>query len=329
MDKSPFSITVRELMDEFSLILHSGENGLDNPVTTQAINEGSLELAGYFEFLDCNKILVIGTPEISFLRNLSEDVRRLRLTQLMFFPLPAIIFCDRETPKKDFSRIADERAIPLLSTPSPKSSMVQMLHHYLIEKSMPFTTMHGVLVEVYGIGVLLKGKSGIGKSECALELIKRGHRLVVDDVVSIRKVNMKSLIGKPDSLLKHHMEIRGLGIINIKELFGIGAISEQIQIDLIVELEALSPDKSYDRLGVDTVYTDILEVRIPTVNIPVTHGKNTSVIVEVASMNHHLKQQGYHSAHRFLDSLTKRLSRDVPCETPYHGSEQDTGEPQQ
>lgn len=310
-------ISIRDLMDEFAFALHAGKRGLENQITTSAINEGSLELAGYFEFLDCNKLLVIGTPEISFLRNLSEDVRRLRLTQLMFFPLPAIVFCDSQKPKKDFCNIANERNIPLLGTASDKASTVQHLHHFLNERSMPSTTMHGVLVEVYGIGVLLRGKSGIGKSECALELVKRGHRLVVDDVVSIRKNSLYTLVGRPDSLLKHHMEIRGLGIINIKELFGIGAISEQMQIDIIVELEELSPAKAYDRLGVDTVFTDILGVRIPTVNIPVTYGKNTSVIVEVAAMNHHLKQQGYHSANRFLDSLTKRLSRDAA--TPSSG----------
>jgi HPr kinase/phosphorylase len=303
--------TISDIVDKFNLKVISGKSGLSKILTNNHLNMGRLELAGYFEFLDATRIMILGTPELSFLRNLSRDVRRLRLTQLLFYPIPAIILTDGNTPKKDFIDITDKFGIPLLATAECKDKFVLLLSRFLSSSSSPARTMHGVLVEIYGVGVLLQGNSGIGKSECALELIHRGHRLVVDDVVFITRTEDGKLIGRADSLLKHHMEIRGLGIINIKELYGIGAISDFKEIELILVLEKAVPDKIYDRLGIETNYTEILDVNIPTVCIPVMHGKNISVIAEVAAMNHHLKQHGQNAATRFIDKLTERMNKNI------------------
>lgn len=305
-------IKIKDLSRNLSLDIAAGSSGIEGEVANSSINTGGLELAGYYEFLDSTKIMVLGRPEVSFLRNLSRDVRRLRLTQLMFFPIPAIIMTDGIMPKKDFKSIADERQVPVLCSDKAKERLVEELTRHLCDMAMPSTTIHGGLLEVYGIGVLLRGKSGIGKSECALELVKRGHRLVVDDIVFIKKNDGNSLIGRPDSLSRYHMEIRGLGIINIKDLFGIGAISDSKKVELIVNLEELQANKEYDRLGVDSSSTEILGVEVPTVTIPVRHGKNTSIIVEVAAMNHHLKEHGHHSAKRFMEMLTNRISGASP-----------------
>lgn len=306
---------IRDLAKSLSMEVAAGASGIDFEVANSNVNTGGLELAGYYEFLDSTRIMILGMPEISFLRNLSRDVRRLRLTQLMFFPIPAIIMSDGIKPRRDFKTIADGRGVPVLCSKLPKEALVEELGRHLCELAMPSTTIHGVLLEVYGIGVMLRGKSGIGKSECALELVKRGHRLVVDDVVFIRKSDAFSLIGRPDSLSKYHMEIRGLGIINIKDLFGIGAISDSKKVELIVNLEELQANKEYDRLGVDSSSTQVLGVEVPTVTIPVRHGKNTSIIVEVAAMNHHLKEHGHHSAKRFMEMLTTRISGASPKDT--------------
>lgn len=300
--------TVDDLVKKFKLKPIAGFQGLSRVVENTHLNIGRLELAGYFEFLDATRIMVLGTPELSFLRNISVDVRRLRLTQLMFYPIPAIILTDGNVPKKDLLKISDKFNIPLLLSDEKKDDFVRRLSHHLCSCNSPTKTMHGVLVEIYGVGVLLQGNSGIGKSECALELIHRGHRLVVDDVVFISRTEDNKLIGRADSLLKHHMEIRGLGIINIKELFGIGAIADFKEIELIMVLEKTKPDKAYDRLGLETNFTNMLDVNIPTVCIPVMHGKNISVIAEVAAMNHHLKQHGQNAATRFIDKLSERMN---------------------
>jgi HPr kinase/phosphorylase len=269
----------------------------------------SFELAGYFEYFDPNRIQVFGSANCAFLQSLHMDIRKQRLKQLLDYNIPAIIVGSSKELPKYAILYANERNIPIFYSSSKTSEVINIATNYLIEQMAEKITKHGVLVEVYGIGVLILGKSGIGKSECALELVKRGHRLVVDDVVTIRKISSTSLIGFPDDLIKHHMEIRGLGIIDIKELFGISAIAEKKKIELVISFEELETKKEYDRLGLEEQYELVLGIKIPKITIPVTYGKNLSIIVEVSSMHHHLKMLGHNPAKEFMDKLLEKINK--------------------
>ncbi len=250
---------------------------------------------------------MLGNTEISYLFQLSDERLRDNTQKLCSFPISSFVVSKGLTPPAAFLEITEQHAIPVLVSPHQSSTFISLITKFLEERLLPTTHLHGVLVDVLGVGMLLTGKSGIGKSECALDLVIRGHRLVADDMVFIRKKMPASLVGQPVQQIQHLMEIRGLGIINIKDLYGVSSIREKKIIDLVLELMEWNPDQEYDRLGIDDNTTTILGVELPHLVIPVRPGRNLGSIIEVAARNFLLKGMGYHSAKDFQQRLLERM----------------------
>lgn len=305
------SLTIEELLkdEEYGLGLHlvSGERGLVNRITSSRLQKPGLALTGYTEYLHPDRVQVLGNTEISYLRQLEEPVARANIERVCSFPLSCFIITRGLEPPDYLKTAAENAGIPLLVTPLKSSTFISLITKYLEERLLPTTHIHGVLVDVLGVGVLLLGKSGIGKSECALDLVIRGHRLVADDIVYIKKKMPASLVGQAGETIHYHMEIRGLGIINIKELYGVSSIREKKIIDMVLELVEWNPAHEYDRLGIDDLVYNILGVDLPHLRIPVSPGRNLTSIIEVAARNFLLKGIGVHSAREFHEKLLARL----------------------
>ncbi len=309
-------VPVRELIDgeqaeRFSLRLVTGEKGLGREVTTSRIQKPGLLLTGLLEELHSDRLQIFGAAEINYLKRLDED--ELENVLKVFKPeLPAIIIARDLDPPGFLADICAGRGIPLFTTPHTASVLIERVTKYLEERLAPSLTMHGVLVDVLGVGVLITGKSGIGKSECALDLVSRGFRLVSDDVVIVKRMPPNILIGRSSELIKYHMEIRGLGIINVKDLYGITAIRERKQMDIVVELVKWESETEYDRLGFEENTFSILGVDLPYLKVPVSPGRSVATIVEVAARNQILKIMGHHPAkalERELDNAMKVLKK--------------------
>jgi len=305
-------LTIQELLNEkeagLDLELLAGESGLGRCVQIPRIQKPGLALAGYVTNLHPDRIQVLGSTELSYLDHLSEDVAKENLTKLCDLSPCCFIITKNQSPQELLIRVAESRHIPLLRTHHQSSTFISLITKYLEERLLPSTTVHGVLVDILGVGVLLIGKSGIGKSECALDLVLKGHRLVADDIVKVRLKLPAVLFGEGMDLLHYHMEIRGLGILNIKHLFGVAAIRERKKIDLVIELVEWEDDIEYDRLGLEELTYPLLNVDLPLLKIPVRPGRNITAIVEVAARNQLLKEMGYHSALEFQDRLEKRMA---------------------
>ena len=274
-------------------------------VTLPDINRPALPMAGYFEHFEATRLQVIGFVEYSYVKRMSEKEEKEMLEKLLDYPIPGIIFCRELHPDELFRQIAIEKGVPLLMTKRATSSFTAELIRWLNVKLAPCISVHGVLVDVYGEGVLITGESGIGKSEAALELIKRGHRLVTDDVVEIRKVSEETLVGTAPDITKHFIELRGIGVINVAKLFGMGAVKDSCNIDLIINMVPWRDGEAYDRLGIETQYTEILDVKVPSITIPITPGRNLAVIFEVAAINNRQKRMGYNAALEFTEQMGK------------------------
>lgn len=309
-------VPVRELIDgeqaeRFSLRLVTGEKGLGREVTTSRIQKPGLLLTGLLEELHSDRLQIFGAAEINYLKRLEED--ELEDVLKVFKPeLPAIIIARDLEPPGFLVDICAGKDIPLFITPHTSSVLIERVTKYLEERLAPSLTMHGVLVDVLGVGVLIAGKSGIGKSECALDLVSRGYRLVSDDVVIVKRMPPNILIGRSSELIKYHMEIRGLGIINVKDLYGITAIRERKQMDIVVELVKWESETEYDRLGLEENTFSILGVDLPYLKVPVSPGRSVATIVEVAARNQILKIMGHHPAkalERELDNAMKVLKK--------------------
>lgn len=304
-------IKIADLLEDseygLSLTLLAGGRGIMNRVESSRIQKPGLALSGYTHHLHPDRIQVLGNTEISYLAQLPEERAVASVTALCSFPLSCIIITKGLTPPPYLVTITDEAGIPLLQTHHQSSTFISLITKFLEERLLPTTHVHGVLVDVLGVGVLLLGKSGIGKSECALDLVIRGHRLVADDVVFIKKKMPAALVGQAAEMIQYHMEIRGLGIINIKDMYGVSSIREKKIIDLVIELVEWDPGQEYERLGLDDRVHTILGVDLPLLTIPVRPGRNLTSIIEVAARNHLLKQMGYHAAREFQDSLMTRL----------------------
>lgn len=306
------AIPVRELLEgkiaeRLRLELLSGEEGLSREITTSSIQKPGLLLTGLLEELHPDRIQIFGAAEIGYLNSLSEDKRKKAIKVLEKPNLPAIILA-RGLKAPDFlSDLCKKKGTPLLKTTLTSSLLIEGITKYLEERLAPTTTLHGVLVDVLGMGILITGKSGIGKSECALDLVTRGHRLVSDDVVIIKRLPRNILSGTSSGLIRYHMEIRGIGIVNIKDLFGITAIRERKQMDLVVELVAWQRDSEYERLGFEENIIDILGVELPYLKIPVSPGRSVATIVEVAARNQILKIMGHHSGRALEQDLVGTL----------------------
>ena len=305
------SLSLQELLNDseygLGLTLLAGERGLTHRVSSSRIQKPGLALAGYTEHLHPARIQVLGNTEISYLKQSDDQIASESILRLCSFPISCFIVTKGLVPPKFLLDHAEASDIPVLGTQHQSSTFISLITKFLEERLLPTTHMHGVLMDVLGVGVLLSGKSGIGKSECALDLVIRGHRLVADDMIFIKKKMPAALVGQSEEAIQHLMEIRGLGIINIKDLYGVSSIREKKIIDMQLELVEWDPDHEYDRLGVDDRRITILGVEIPHICIPVCPGRNLGSIIEVAARNFLLKGMGYHSARDFQERLMARL----------------------
>ncbi len=308
-------LSIAELLAEkesgLDLELLAGKGGLERVVLVPRIQKPGLALAGYTKNLHPDRIQVLGSTELTYLDEITaQDPERAQqnISDLCSLEICCCIITKGQEAPADLLREVDRRDIPLLRSHHVSSTFISLITQYLEERLLPQTTIHGVLVDVLGVGVLLIGKSGIGKSECALDLVLRGHRLVADDVVKVRFKFPAVLFGEGSDLLHYHMEIRGLGIINIKHLFGVAAIRERKKIDLVIELAEWQDGAEYDRLGLEDRHYELLGVKLPFLTIPVRPGRNITGIVEVAARNQLLKEMGYHSAAEFEERLEQRMA---------------------
>lgn len=305
------TLSIQELLDDteygLNLSLLAGERGLSNRVDSPRIQKPGLALAGYTEHLHADRIQILGNTEISYLNQIDQALAETCIEQLCSFPISCFVITKGLEPPGFFLRKVEKAGIPTLNSPLQSSTFISLITKFLEERLLPYTHLHGVLMDVLGVGILLTGKSGIGKSECALDLVIRGHRLVADDMVMVKKKMPAALVGQAEESIQHLMEIRGLGIINIKDLYGVSSIREKKIVDIKLELVEWDPQHEYDRLGVDDRRAEILGVEIPHVIIPVRPGRNLGSIIEVAARNFLLKGMGYHSARDFQERLMARM----------------------
>ncbi len=303
-----YSIALKEIIDKFSLeTLYLPENANDLRVTRADLNRPGLALAGYLDFFDNDRILLMGRTEISFLERFTSEKRYDTVARVMARRPPAVIFARGVTPPEEIMRAVRENEVPLLRSYDSTTNLTAKMFEYLSTELASRTTVHGVLMEVYGWGVLMLGESGIGKSETAVELIKRGHRLVADDAVEIKKLPDGRLVGTAPPSTRHFMELRGIGIIDVRRLFGMSAVKIYENVLLIARLEAWNQEKHYDRLGLDDQYEELLGIQVPTITVPVRPGRTLATIIEVAAMNSRMKMMGYNSA----EALNRRIMRDM------------------
>ena len=278
------------------------------------VNRPALQLSGYFEHFEQSRVQIIGTVEYTYLQKLDEKKKEEIYRAFMEYDIPCVIFCRDLQPDELFLRLAKEHDLPVLGTKRSTSEFMAELIYCLNEQLAPCITIHGVLVDVYGEGLLIMGESGIGKSEAALELVKRGHRLVTDDVVEIRKINEHTLIGTSPDITRYFIELRGIGIIDVKTLFGVECVKEKQQIDLVIKLEDWKKENEYDRLGLEEEYTEFLGNKVVCHSLPIRPGRNLAVICEAAAVNHRQKKMGYNAAQelyrRVQENLTRKSSED-------------------
>jgi len=299
-----FTVSLQKVIEEFQLeVIYIHKDAETIMIDENDVNRPGLQLMGFYEYFNPERIQIIGKMEFAYLSTIDEKTRRERLELLFAQRLPALIIT-RELPYfAEMLELAKEYEVPLLRSKESTSNFMSGLIAFLNLNLAPRVTRHGVLIEIYGEGVFITGESGVGKSETAIELVKRGHRLVADDAVEIRKVSNISLVGSSPDNIRHFLELRGIGIINARRLFGIGAVKMTEKLDLVVTLEQWNSEKMYDRMGVDTEYVSLLGVKIPSLTIPVKPGRNLAVILEVAAMNNRQKKMGYNAAAELLHRL--------------------------
>lgn len=306
-----YSVSLGEIAKQMSLINLTPEIDIDSIMITHTdLNRPALQLAGFFDYFDSDRVQIIGKVEHTYIQKLSIEERKDIFDRLFSFKIPCLIISRNLETLDDMMRIAIENEVPILRTDKATSYFMAELIRTLKVELAPRISIHGVLVDVYGEGVLIMGESGIGKSEAALELIKRGHRLVADDVVEIKKVSDQTLLGTSPDIIQHFIELRGIGIIDCKMLFGVESVKEQETIDLVIKLEEWNREKEYDRLGLQEEYIEILENKVVCHSIPIRPGRNLAIIVEAAAINHRQKSMGYNAAvelnNRVMGNLKKR-----------------------
>ena len=278
-------------------------------ITVSEINRPALQFCGYFEYFPKERVQIVGMVEYAYLRQLEEEERTKAIEAFFSYDIPCIVFCRGLIPEGNFIEIAKKHNVAVLSTERKTSSITAEIIRVLNEELAPCISIHGVLVDVYGEGLLIMGESGIGKSETALELIRRGHRLVTDDVVELRKVSDETLIGSAPDITKHFIELRGIGIVDVKTLFGVSCVRETQNIDLVIKLEDWDKDKEYDRLGLQEEYTEYLGNKIVCHNIPIRPGRNLAIICEAAAVNHRQKKMGYNAAQELYNRVQRNLAK--------------------
>ena len=273
------------------------------------VNRPALQMAGYFEHFDSSRLQVIGFVEYTYMEGISEEQKRVVYDKLMSYDIPCVVFCRELQPDPIFLEIAHKYNRPVFSTKKNTSVFMAEAIRWLNVKLAPCISVHGVLVDVYGEGVLITGESGIGKSEAALELVKRGHRLVTDDAVEIRKVSDETLVGSARDVTKHLIELRGIGIVDVKALFGAASVKDTQSIDMVIRLEDWDKDKEYDRLGLEEEYTEYLGNKVVCYTLPIRPGRNLAVICETAAVNHRQKKMGYNAAQELYTRVQNSLAR--------------------
>lgn len=300
-------IKVKELIQRFNLEVISGEEGLNRIIQTSDISRPGLEMAGYFTYYPSNRVQLLGKTELSFFEGLDEEKKLERMEKLCQEITPCICISRGMEAPEELIAVSNKHKVPVFRSSLTTTQLISKLTNFLESQLAPTTALHGVLVDIYGVGVLITGGSGIGKSETALELVKRGHRLIADDLVEIKQPVENVLIGNPPELLRHLLEIRGVGIINVMTLFGAGAVRNFKKIAMVCTLENWEPTKQYDRLGLDEEKMKIIDTHLPLITIPVRPGRNLAVIIEVAAMNFRLKRMGFNAAETFAERLTATI----------------------
>lgn len=303
-------VSVSKIVEQMKLKVFNDSLDLTRKfITISDVNRPALQLTGYFEHFEKDRVQVIGTVEYTYLQRLEEGKRRGIYRQFLSYAIPCVIFCREFEPDADLLEIATAQGIPVLGTDYATSAFMAELIYNLNETLAPCISIHGVLVDVYGEGLLIMGESGIGKSEAALELVRRGHRLVTDDVVEIRKINDHTLVGTSPDITRHFIELRGVGIVDIKYLFGVECVKEKQNIDLVIKLEDWRKDNDYDRLGLEEEYTEFLGNKVVCHSLPIRPGRNLAVICETAAANHRQKKMGYNAAKELYRRVQANLQR--------------------
>ncbi|MDY3032293.1 MAG: HPr(Ser) kinase/phosphatase [Clostridia bacterium] len=313
MTESGFTVHLTNIIEEFELEKIYEPTDIETVLVGSAnLNRPGLQMIGFFDHFDKNRIQIMGREEFTYLEQFSVDEREEKLEKFFRLEFPALVITRGMQIFPEMAEYAEKYGVPLLRSEDTTSSFMSALISYLNVQIAPRRTRHGVLVEVYGEGILIMGESGVGKSETAIELVKRGHRLVADDAVEIKRVSNKTLVGSSPTIIRHFVELRGIGIIDVKEIFGIGAIKDTENIDMIIHLEPWEEGRQYDRLGMVDEYTNIMGINVPSLTIPVKLGRNLAVIVEVAAMNNRQKRMGYNAAvelnRRLMQQMEEQLN---------------------
>lgn len=304
------TVRIKDLLESFKFELIAGEEGIHREIIMSDISRPALEMTGYFKYYPRERLQLIGRTEMVYYLGLNEEEQLDRMTRLCTDTTPGIVVTREMDIPQSMIDVSNKTGVPILQSPFKTTRVLSRLTTFLEAKFAPFTAIHGVLVDIYGVGVLIRGHSGIGKSETALELVKRGHRLVADDSVEIRQEDYDRLIGTSPPLIKHLLEIRGLGIIDVMSLFGAGSVINSKKVSLVINLEAWDQKTQYDRIGTDEDTMRIMDVEIPVATIPIRPGRNLAVIIEVAAMNFRLKRMGINAAEDFTDRLAQAISDD-------------------
>lgn len=303
-------VELSEFIEQMQLENITPEININNIIITHSdVNRPALQLAGFFDHFDSERVQIIGLVEQQYINTLTKERKREVYDKLLSYKLPCIVFARNMTPDEDMLELLNYYKIPCLVSSKATTEIMAEIIRWLKVKLAPSISIHGVLVDIYGEGVLITGDSGVGKSEAAIELIKRGHRLVSDDVVEIRKVSEQTLIGTAPDITKHFIELRGIGIIDVKALFGVGSVKDTQQIDMVIRLEEWDREKEYDRLGLDDKYTEYLGNRVVCHEIPIRPGRNLAIICEAAAVNHRQKKMGYNAAKELYNRVQANIGK--------------------
>ena len=308
-----FTVSLARIIGELSLeTIYMPKDPAEIQISSADVNRPGLALGGYLDYFDSERIQILGKSECGYLSDLSPEVRRGRLEDFAACQPPAVVLSREIHPPVELQDACVRYGIPLLRSQEITTGFMASLISFLSVQLAPRITRHGVLVEAYGEGILLTGDSGVGKSETAIELVKRGHRLIADDAVEIRRVSSKTLVGSAPDNIRHFIELRGVGIVNARRIFGMGAVKVTEKIDLVIQLEQWDSEKVYDRMGLNNEYVEILGISVPAITIPVKPGRNLAIIIEVAAMNNRQKKMGYNAAQELMVNLG--MAEDVPPE---------------
>ena len=309
-DHNLYSVPLSSLITEFNLeVLYAPENISDIDIVTDDVNRPGLQLAGFFDYFDSSRVQLIGKVETTFIERFTPEKRKKSFEKLMSKKIPALIISRGIEPFPECVEMAERYNVPLLRTQESTAYLMSAMISSLKVSLAPRITRHGVLVEVYGEGILLLGDSGVGKSETAIELVKRGHRLIADDAVEIKRVSARSLVGSAPELIRHYIELRGIGVVDVRRIFGMGAVKMTEKIDLVINLEIWKENAVYDRLGLEEYTTTLLDVSVPSLTVPVKPGRNLAVIIEVAAMNNRHKKMGYNAAKEFTNRINDHFEK--------------------